>query len=161
MLQALVPDSPAFTELMKIEQKLDWTLLRKKAEINDALGRSTRIKRTLRVFLSNTVHDQPWQLAKKDAGGENNPAVPATAPPAEGEKAADGDVTMAEGEVKKEGEGEAAKEATTEEKKEDEADAAVPPTVDVNTGKGVAGWVLRIEGRLLDVSWHYRVEGSN
>ncbi|MDA4806457.1 hypothetical protein NY486_11230, partial [Enterobacter hormaechei] len=84
VLQALVPDSPAFTELMKIEQKLDWTLLRKKAEINDALGRSTRIKRTLRVFLSNTVHDQPWQLAKKDTGGENNPAVPATAPPAEG-----------------------------------------------------------------------------
>ncbi|TXT12853.1 hypothetical protein VHUM_01254 [Vanrija humicola] len=80
---------------MKIEQKLDWTLLRKKAEINDALGRSTRIKRTLRVFLSNTVHDQPWQLAKKDASD-----------------------------------------------------------VDVNTGKGVAGWVLRIEGRLLDTGNH-------
>ena len=29
---------------MKIEHKLDWTLLRKKAEINDALGRPTRVR---------------------------------------------------------------------------------------------------------------------
>lgn len=28
---------------MKIEQKLDWTLMRKKAEVNDALGRPTRV----------------------------------------------------------------------------------------------------------------------
>jgi hypothetical protein len=28
---------------MKVEQKLDWTLLRKKAEINDALGRPIRV----------------------------------------------------------------------------------------------------------------------
>lgn len=94
---------------MKIEQKLDWTLLRKKAEINDALGRSTRVKRTLRVFLSNTVHDQAWQVGEEKEKKE-------------------GDVEMTEG---------------TDEKKDD---------VDLNTGKGVAGWVLRIEGRLLDVS---------
>jgi hypothetical protein len=25
--------------------------------------------------------------------------------------------------------------------------------VDVNTGKGIPGWVLRVEGRVLDVSW--------
>lgn len=43
ILATLVPDSPAFAELKKIEQKLDWTLLRKKAEINDALGRPTRV----------------------------------------------------------------------------------------------------------------------
>lgn len=28
---------------MKVEQKLDWTLLRKKAEINDTLGRPVRV----------------------------------------------------------------------------------------------------------------------
>lgn len=107
VLEALVPDSPAFAELVRMEAKLDWTLLRKKAEINDALGRSTRIKRTLRVFLSNTAHDQAWQ--------------------------------------KENGEGEAKVDGSNEgEKKED--------GVDVNTGKGVAGWVMRIEGRMLDVS---------
>jgi hypothetical protein len=29
---------------MKVEQKLDWTLLRKKAEINDTLGRPVRVR---------------------------------------------------------------------------------------------------------------------
>ncbi len=28
--------------------------------------------------------------------------------------------------------------------------------VDVNTGKGIPGWVLRVEGRVLDVSWSRR-----
>ncbi|GMK59398.1 hypothetical protein CspeluHIS016_0800040 [Cutaneotrichosporon spelunceum] len=86
--ESLVPDSPAFAELVRMESKLDWTLLRKKAEINDALGRSSRIKRTLRMFVSNTAHDQPWQEGGKE--------------------------------------------------------------VDTDSGAGVAGWVLRIEGRLLD-----------
>lgn len=44
VLSALVSNSPAFNELMKIEQKLDWTLMRKKAEVNDALGRPTRVR---------------------------------------------------------------------------------------------------------------------
>jgi SWI/SNF-related matrix-associated actin-dependent regulator of chromatin subfamily D len=43
VLQTLVPDSPAFVDLIKAEQKLDWTLLRKKAEINDTLGRPVRV----------------------------------------------------------------------------------------------------------------------
>lgn len=145
ILESLVPDSPAFTELMKIEQKLDWTLLRKKAEINDALGRSTRVKRTLRVFLSNTVHDQPWQT-----GSQNT------------EK--DGDVQMGQekseeekkdgSENKDSGEGgdAAKKEGDSENKGEGSSTSGLPSGVDVKTGKGVAGWTLRIEGRLLDVS---------
>ena len=44
VLQTLVPDSPAFVDLIKAEQKLDWTLLRKKAEINDTLGRPVRVR---------------------------------------------------------------------------------------------------------------------
>lgn len=138
-----MPDSPAFTELMKIEQKLDWTLLRKKAEINDALGRSTRVKRTLRVFLSNTVHNQPWQTGgatEKDGDVQMSE-----------EKKAEGE--NKEGGEKKEGEGDAGKkEGEGEKKGEGSSTAGVPPGVDVKTGKGVAGWVLRIEGRLLDVS---------
>jgi hypothetical protein len=36
---------------MKIEQKLDWTLLRKKAEINDALGKPIRVSACLLVVI--------------------------------------------------------------------------------------------------------------
>ena len=43
VLSSLVPDSPAFTDLMKMEQRLDWTLIRKKAEINDSLGRPLKV----------------------------------------------------------------------------------------------------------------------
>lgn len=140
-----MPDSPAFTELMKIEQKLDWTLLRKKAEINDALGRSTRVKRTLRVFLSNTVHNQPWQTGA--GGAEKDGDVQMGE-----EKKAEGD-NKAGAENKEGGEGDAAKkDGQAENKGEGSSTAAAPPGVDVKTGKGVAGWVLRIEGRLLDVS---------
>jgi SWI/SNF-related matrix-associated actin-dependent regulator of chromatin subfamily D len=130
VLQTLVPDSPAFVDLIKAEQKLDWTLLRKKAEINDTLGRPVRVrllpstdgltesyadeqvKRTLRVFLSNTAHDQTWQkehdLKEKAAAAE-------------------------------------AQEAETGVKAEEKP-------VDINQGKGIPGWVLRVEGRLIDVS---------
>ena len=65
----------------------------------------SKVKRTLRVFLSNTAHDQEWQRQQ---------------------------------EVKPEGD-----------------DAAAPPqpkAVDMEHGKNTPGWVLRVEGRLLDVS---------
>jgi len=118
---------------MKVEQKLDWTLLRKKAEINDTLGRPVRVrpscivtfsgvntdgqvKRTLRVFLSNTAHDQEWQ---KDHDQKEKTAAAAAAEAEGGGKAED---------VKPQAQ------------------------VDVNQGKGIPGWVLRVEGRLIDVS---------
>lgn len=125
---------------MKVEQKLDWTLLRKKAEINDTLGRPVRVrpscivtfsgmdtdgqvKRTLRVFLSNTAHDQEWQ---KDHDQKEKTAAAAAA--------------EAEGGVKPE-------------------DMKPQAQVDVNQGKGIPGWVLRVEGRLIDVSRHHWVLG--
>ncbi|KAK4688672.1 SWI/SNF-related matrix-associated actin-dependent regulator of chromatin subfamily D, partial [Tremellales sp. Uapishka_1] len=154
VLATLVPDSPAFADLMKIEQKLDWTLLRKRAEINDALGRPTRVKRTLRVFVSNTAHDQPWQTEYVQGEEESTPGPSTSTPmspsitasvPQDAGGAATGTSAMAVEDVNM-------------------ADISAPPQpsggipkeallgkdVDVNTGKGIAGWVLRIEGRLLD-----------
>lgn len=32
-----------FEDLLKMEQKLDWTILRKKAEVTDALGKPIRV----------------------------------------------------------------------------------------------------------------------
>ncbi|KAL7425133.1 SWI/SNF and RSC complex subunit Ssr3 [Cryptotrichosporon argae] len=117
ILQSLVPDSPAFTELMEVEQKLDWTLLRKKAEINDALGRSQRVRRSLRVFISNTAHHQTWQAGEDVEMG-------AAEAQAAGSDSAKGESIGGEGSA--------------------EAKA------DLASGKGVPGWVLRIEGRLVD-----------
>lgn len=54
-----LPESKLYAELIESEQKLDWTLTRKRAEIQDAVttGRAGagRVKRTLRMFTSNTT----------------------------------------------------------------------------------------------------------
>ena len=36
------PDSKLYTQLLDMERKLDWTMLRKKVEIQDALGKPTQ-----------------------------------------------------------------------------------------------------------------------
>jgi hypothetical protein len=38
-----------------------------------------------------------------------------------------------------------------------EGEAEVKPTINADTGEGVPGWTLRIEGRLLDVSGFFVV----
>jgi SWI/SNF-related matrix-associated actin-dependent regulator of chromatin subfamily D len=43
VLASLVPESAMFEDLLKMEQKLDWTILRKKAEVTDALGKPIRV----------------------------------------------------------------------------------------------------------------------
>ncbi|WWC95792.1 hypothetical protein V866_002658 [Kwoniella sp. B9012] len=150
VLQSLVPDSPAFTDLLKLEQKLDWTLLRKKAEINDALGKPIRVKRTLRVFISNTAHDQEWQKAQAEPAPEPLPTAAEGTPAAENgeeKKEGDGDVSMTD--VAAAATATTATTATLPPQQESKTET-LGPDVDVNTGKGIAGWVMKIEGRLLD-----------
>lgn len=70
-----------YQELLEMERKLDWTVMRKKVEIEDALTRVqpvrqlcslhlwtafllfcyAQVPRTLRIFLSHTVSGQVWQ----------------------------------------------------------------------------------------------------
>jgi len=70
-----------YQELLEMERKLDWTVMRKKVEIEDALtrvqpvcqpcsphfwtaflqSRYGQVPRTLRIFLSHTVSGQVWQ----------------------------------------------------------------------------------------------------
>ncbi|KAK7031327.1 SWI/SNF and RSC complexes subunit ssr3 [Favolaschia claudopus] len=54
-------DSQMYQDLLGMERKLDWTMMRKKAEIQDALGRTPTTTRTLRLFMSHTVSGQSWQ----------------------------------------------------------------------------------------------------
>ncbi|KAG6865588.1 hypothetical protein C0991_001137 [Blastosporella zonata] len=54
-------DSRMYQDLLEMEQKLDWTVMRKRSEIQDALARNPTTSRTLRLFLSHTVSGQLWQ----------------------------------------------------------------------------------------------------
>ncbi|PAV15930.1 SWI SNF complex 60 kDa subunit [Pyrrhoderma noxium] len=61
-------DSKFYQQLLDMERKLDWTMSRKRTEIQDALGKPAFTTRTLRLFLSHTVSDQAWQNM-----GQNEP----------------------------------------------------------------------------------------
>lgn len=109
--------------------------------------------------MSNTAHDQAWQLEQQGLTGNGEPgpstssaisASPTKMPSAASTETSDdvlaptlsGDVTMGEPGV------------GTSKLSEAAASQAVQPRreVDVNTGKDFAGWVLRVEGRVVDVS---------
>ncbi|KAI0312225.1 SWI/SNF complex subunit [Amylostereum chailletii] len=68
---AYAVDSKMYQELLDMEKKLDWTVMRKKAEVQDALGKPATTTRTLRIFLSHTVSEQIWQTG--DAGVSEPP----------------------------------------------------------------------------------------
>jgi len=50
----LVPESQAYMDLLSFERKLDFTITRKRLDIQEALKRPMKHKRKLRVFISNT-----------------------------------------------------------------------------------------------------------
>ncbi|TFY56624.1 hypothetical protein EVJ58_g7529 [Rhodofomes roseus] len=54
-------DSQMYRDLLDMERRLDWTMTRKRVEVQDALQRIAPTTRTLRIFLSHTVSGQPWQ----------------------------------------------------------------------------------------------------
>ncbi|KAG4303410.1 hypothetical protein PCK1_000374 [Pneumocystis canis] len=64
-IQTLIPDSKLYHELRDIERRLDAVITRKQFDIQDAINKSSKIKKTLRVFVSNISSDQPWQTTNK------------------------------------------------------------------------------------------------
>ncbi|KAH9980570.1 SWI/SNF complex subunit [Russula compacta] len=66
-------DSQMYRDLLEMEKKLDWTITRKKAEVQDALGRTASTTRTLRLFLSHTVSGQAWQSETPASGTADPP----------------------------------------------------------------------------------------
>ncbi|VDB86612.1 unnamed protein product [Peniophora sp. CBMAI 1063] len=71
-------DSKMYTDLQEMERKLDWNMMRKKAEIQDAMGRVASTSRTLRIFVSHTVSEQVWQASSSDEPNfETGKGVPA------------------------------------------------------------------------------------
>jgi len=80
-----------YQDLQDMEKKLDWTIMRKKAEVQDALGRTASVSinlillglcrmiilrqttRTLRLFLSHTSSGQAWQSETSASGTADQP----------------------------------------------------------------------------------------
>lgn len=60
-----------YKSLREIEKRLDSSMVRKRLDIQDSISRTVKRYRTLRIWVSNTVEDQPWQKV-----GEQNGANP-------------------------------------------------------------------------------------
>ncbi|KAF9235929.1 BAR-domain-containing protein [Melanogaster broomeanus] len=69
-LPEFAQESKMYQDLLEMERKLDWTMSRKRVEVQDALARTPTTTRTLRVFISQTVSGQAWQVGETDGEGE-------------------------------------------------------------------------------------------
>merc|ERR1719341_1767319 len=52
-VRELVPESQAYMDLLAFERKLDTTIMRKRLDIQEALKRPMKLKKKLRIFISN------------------------------------------------------------------------------------------------------------
>lgn len=67
-IRSLVPESQAYIELLRLEQKLDTVLMRKRLDIQETLKRSQKIKRKLRIFIS---HQYPVRFESDTANADD------------------------------------------------------------------------------------------
>ncbi|XP_023228661.1 SWI/SNF-related matrix-associated actin-dependent regulator of chromatin subfamily D member 1-like isoform X4 [Centruroides sculpturatus] len=67
----LVPESQAYMDLLAFERKLDFTIMRKRLDIQEALKRPMKQKRKLRIFISNTFYP-----GKPEGDTAEEPTVP-------------------------------------------------------------------------------------
>ena len=60
----IVPEAEQYDRMRACERRVDAILARKRHDLQDQLSRPRRAKRTLRIWVSNTASDQPWQVAE-------------------------------------------------------------------------------------------------
>ncbi|KAG2197166.1 hypothetical protein INT47_009473 [Mucor saturninus] len=75
-IEAYVPESKLYTELCEFEKNLDVSIMRKRLDIQEALGKPTKVRRTLRIFVSNTAADQTSQIDEPNSFDLNNENAP-------------------------------------------------------------------------------------
>lgn len=56
-----------YKELRDVERKLDYAMMRKRLEIGDSIHRMNKRHKTMRIWISNTAENQPWQEKGMDA----------------------------------------------------------------------------------------------
>ena len=52
----LVPESQAYSDLLHLERKVDYTIMRKRLEMQESLKRPQKIKKKLRLFITNSYY---------------------------------------------------------------------------------------------------------
>lgn len=57
----VLPEAQLYRRLVEAERRIDATINRKKLDLQDTIGRSVKKTEVLRVFVSNSVANQPWQ----------------------------------------------------------------------------------------------------
>lgn len=55
-----------YKSLREVERKLDYTMMRKRLDIHDSVTRNGKRFRTMRIWISNTAQNQPWQATALD-----------------------------------------------------------------------------------------------
>lgn len=66
-----------YKSLRDLEKRLDAAVVRKRLDIQDSISKTVKKYRTMRIWISNTVENQPWQ---SNAAGLNGVSVPAASP---------------------------------------------------------------------------------
>jgi SWI/SNF-related matrix-associated actin-dependent regulator of chromatin subfamily D len=56
-----------YKQLREVERKLDYAMMRKRLEIGDSIHRMSKRHKTIRIWISNTAENQPWQERGLDA----------------------------------------------------------------------------------------------
>src|SRR5437763_13434264 len=55
-----------YKDLRDVERKLDYTMMRKRLDIQDSIHRNVKRQKTMRIWISNTADNQPWQAKGLD-----------------------------------------------------------------------------------------------
>ncbi|RMZ82684.1 hypothetical protein DV738_g1589, partial [Chaetothyriales sp. CBS 135597] len=55
-----------YKDLREVERKLDYAMMRKKLDIQDSFNRNGKRQKTMRIWISNTAENQPWQRGPLD-----------------------------------------------------------------------------------------------
>ncbi|MCJ1364329.1 hypothetical protein MMC16_003439 [Acarospora aff. strigata] len=55
-----------YKDLREVERHLDATMMRKRLDIQDSVNRESKSYKTLRIWISNTAENQPWQARGLD-----------------------------------------------------------------------------------------------
>lgn len=55
-----------YRELRDAERRLDYAMMRKRTDLQDMFNRTAKRQKTMRIWITNTVENQPWQGASLD-----------------------------------------------------------------------------------------------
>ncbi|KAI5821069.1 hypothetical protein BZA77DRAFT_238503 [Pyronema omphalodes] len=64
-VEEIVENAKTYRELREMERRYDAAIMRKRLDIQDGVNRNHKNEKTMRIFVSNTAKDQPWQASDR------------------------------------------------------------------------------------------------